>query len=68
MKGKNSARTESSVDLISLGCDEKAGAAMLGAKFVEQFVLDFDQVSVGLAGNGNCPGLAFGGMRFDEVL
>lgn len=41
---------------------------MLGAKFVEQFVLDFGQVGVGLAGNGNCSGLAFGGMCFNEVL
>lgn len=67
-KGVGFARTESSVDLVGLGRYKKTGAAMLGAEFVKQFVLDFGQMSVGLAGDRNRLGLVFGGMHFDEVL
>lgn len=60
--------TQSSVYLVGLGCDKKTSAAMLVAEFVVQLVLDFDKMRVGLARYGNCLGLVFSGMRFNEVL
>lgn len=41
---------------------------MLGAEFVEQLVLDFGQMSVGLTGNCDSLGLVLGGVDFDEVF